>query len=118
MEMKDIKIRYTRHELWAFAKEAVFSLLTGLFRIGWSTILLVVNLALWGKSRIAETIKGHPMVSVSVVACMGLLAVVGTYGQMKARLTTMQWEKDRVEMHLDSITEAYNIKNTYSRLQE
>lgn len=116
--MKAIKLRYTRHELWRFFKAAVLSLLTGLFRIMWSVILLVLNLAMWGKSRIAEAIKGHPMVSVCVVACAGILAVVATYGQMKARLTTMQWEKDRVEMHLDSITEAYNIKPSYSRIHE
>lgn len=112
-----IKVRYTRHELGKFAKNAFISLLTGFLRLLWSVILLLVNLALWLKSRIVGAICKKPCLSVAVTFLLMLLLTAAVHMDMKAKLTTTEWQRDNVQMRLDSLCETYNINPSYSRLE-
>lgn len=115
--MKDIKIKYLPSDLWHFFKSAVKSLATGLCRIVWVVILFAVNIVLWAISEVKELIRKSPVISVCVTFVIMLVVAVGVHMQMKAKLTTAEWQRDSLEQKLDSIKVLSNTNNRYYRYQ-
>lgn len=115
--MKGIKIRYTRQELWHFFKAAVLSALTGLSRILWAVVLLVANTSMWLVSAAVRHIRKSPCVSVCATFAVMLLVTIATNMQMKARLTTAEWQRDSFELRLDSVLTLHGDKNGYYKHQ-
>lgn len=115
--MKDIKLRYTRQELYKFFKEAVFSAATGLFRIMWAIILFVINIALWLASTTVKLIRKSPCLSVCVTFAIMLFVTIVSNMQMKARLTTAEWQRDSFELRLDSVLTLRGDKSGYFKYQ-
>lgn len=117
MTMKKPKIAYTRKEWLAYAKDALLSFLTGFLHLAWSAVLLVANLAMQACSASVRAIRAKPVVAVGMVAGCMAVAMMAVYMQMKTRLTTAEWQRDSLELRLDSVCEACNIKTTYSKLE-
>lgn len=115
--MKKVKIIYTRRELLYFAKSAVLSLVTGLLRILWAIILLVINLAIWCVSELAAVIRKQPVVAFVVALVVSGVIYAVAYMRMKYRLTTAEWERDSLELKMDSIKVLYGDKVGYYRYQ-
>lgn len=115
--MKNIKIIYTRRELLDFAKSAALSLVTGLFRILWAVILLVINIVVWCVSELAAAIRRKPLVAFVVALVVSGVIYAVAYMRMKYRLTTAEWQRDSLELKLDSIKVMDGNNVTYYRYQ-
>lgn len=114
-----MKIVYSSyHEVARFARQALKGLLLGLFRSLWAVFLLIANAAVLALRKVSDGIRHKPV--AAVVTLLFILAVsnLALYASMKAKLTTAEWQYDRLRMHMDSVYEAYNIHNSYSRLVE
>lgn len=112
-----MKIEYTRKELASFAANALKSFLTGFLRILWSVILLVANIALWVERKAVSAIRLYPCVAVGLVFVVMAVFSVAMYADMKAKLTTAEWQRDGMALKLDSI-ETYNgTKPSYYRFE-
>lgn len=115
--MKNIKIKYTWRELADFAKSAALSLVTGLFRLLWAIILLIINLAIWCVSELTKAIRKSPVVAFVVALVVSGLIYAVSYMSMKYKLTTAEWERDSLEQKMDSIKVLYGDKVGYYRYQ-
>lgn len=113
-----IKLKYLPHDLWEFFKEAVHSFFMGVFRILWTIVLLVANIARWIASEIGKVINKAPVLSVCITFVIMLVVVVGVHMQMKTKLTTTQWQRDSLEQKLDSIKVLSSDNTRYFRYQE
>lgn len=113
----NMKIIYTWHDLGKYAKNAAKSLLTGLIRLLWVIILLVVNIIatalIWGKN----AIKKKPCLSVLATFVVMLLFIAVVHMRMKVKLTTAEWQRDSLELKLDSIKVANGTKVSYYKYQ-
>lgn len=112
-----IRLRYKWHELGTYAKDAAKSLLTGAIRLMWAIVLLAVNLPVAVTKTLAWAIRKAPCVAVGVTFAAMLLVAVATNMQMKARLTTAEWQRDRMELRLDSVLTLRGDKDGYYRYQ-
>lgn len=110
-----IRLNYKWHELGRYAKDAAKSLLTGVLRLAWATVLLVVNIIVKVTGTTVSGIRKAPCVAVGVTFAAMLLLVAVTNMRMKARLTTAEWQRDRMELRLDSLREMYGLEDTYTR---
>lgn len=115
--MKQIKIKYTWRELADFAKSAALSLVTGLFRLLWAVILLVINIFVWCVSELVKAIKAAPVVAFFIMLTLMTVALFAVYAQMKYKLTTAEWERDSLEQRLDSVKVLYGNNVQYFRYQ-
>lgn len=112
-----MKIIYTWHDLGRYAKNAAKSLLTGVIRLQWVIILLVINIIatalIWGKN----AIKKKPCLSVLATFVVMLLFIAVVHMRMKVKLTTAEWQRDSLEQKLDSIKVANGTKVSYYKYQ-
>lgn len=113
-----MKIIYTWHDLGRYAKNAAKSLLRGLIRLVWVIVLLVVNIIatalIWGKN----AIKKKPCLSVLATFVVMLLFIAVVHMRMKVKLTTAEWQRDSLELKLDSIKVANGTKVSYFKYQQ
>ena len=112
-----MKFIYTWHDLGRYAKNAAKSLLTGVIRLQWVIILLVINIIatalIWGKN----AIKKKPCLSVLATFVVMLLFIAVVHMRMKVKLTTAEWQRDSLELKLDSIKVANGTKVSYYKYQ-
>lgn len=110
-----IRLRYKWHELGVYAKDAAKTLLAGVLRLAWATVLLAVNLPVAAARTLVGAIRKAPCVAVGVTFAAMLLLVAVTNMRMKARLTTAEWQRDRMELRLDSALTLRGDKDGYYR---
>ena len=112
-----MKFIYTWHDLGRYAKNAAKSLLTGVIHLQWVIILLVINIIatalIWGKN----AIKKKPCLSVLATFVVMLLFIAVVHMRMKVKLTTAEWQRDSLELKLDSIKVANGTKVSYYKYQ-
>ena len=113
-----MKIIYTWHDLGRYAKNAAKSFLTGLIRLLWVIILLVINIIatalIWGKN----AIKKKPCLSVLATFVVMLVFVAVVHMRMKVKLTTAEWQRDSLEQKLDSVKIFTNGDVSYFKYQQ
>lgn len=110
-----MEIKYTWRELAEFAKSAALSLVTGLFRLLWAIILLIMNLAIWCVSELAKAIRKSPVVAFVMALTVSGLVYAVSYMGMKYKLTTAEWQRDSLEQKMDSIKVLYGDNVGYYR---
>ena len=114
-----MKITYSSYtELLHFARGAFQGLVSGLFRSLWAIILLAANTAIFAYRKAVSGIKDYPVAAVIVLLFVLAISNLMNYANMKVKLTTAEWRYDQLQIHMDSVYEAYNIHKTYSRLQK
>ena len=113
-----MKIIYQSYsELLLVARHAFRSLFFGLFRLVWSTILLAINLAVFGYKFLLKIVGRRPALTLTLFLAALLLSNLVNYASMKTQLNTARWQYDTLKFHTDSIFELYNITPGYSRLE-
>lgn len=113
-----MKIIYTWHDLGKYAKNAAKSFLTGLIRLLWVIILLVINIIATALNWVKNTIKKKPCLSVLATFVVMLLFIAVVHMRMKVKLTTAEWQRDSLESKLDSIKDLYGNKVSYFKYQK
>ena len=114
-----MKIIYTWHDLGRYAKNAAKSLLRGLIRIVWVIVLLVVNIIATALNWVKNAIKKKPCLSVLATFVVMLVFVAVVHMRMKVKLTTAEWQRDSLEMRLDSVKVINNNGNvSYFKYQQ
>lgn len=114
-----MKIIYTWHDLGRYAKNAAKSLLRGLIRLVWLIILLVVNIIATALNWAKNTIKKKPCTSVLMTFAVMLVFIAVVHMRMKVKLTTAEWQRDSLEMRLDSVKVINNNGNvSYFKYQQ
>ena len=114
-----MKIIYNSYaDIMRFTHQALRGLLFGLGRTLWSVVLFAVNTAVFAFRKVAAAIKRKPVTVVIVLLFILVASNLAIYASMKCRLNTAEWQYDRLQMHMDSVYEAYNIHSSYSRLVE
>lgn len=103
-------------EVAHFAHGALKGLFSGLFRSLWAVFLLIANAAVLALRKVSEGIRRKPVAAVVVLLFILAASNLAVYASMKAKLSTAEWEYDRLRMHMDSVYEVYNIHNSYSRI--
>lgn len=113
-----MKITYSSYtELLRFARGAFHSFIFGLFRSLWAIILLAANTAVFAYRKAVSGIKGYPVAAVVVLLFVLAVSNLMNYASMKVKLTTAEWRYDQLQMHMDSVYEAFDIQPSYTRLQ-
>ena len=114
-----MKIIYTWHDLGRYAKNAAKSLLRGLIRLVWVIVLLVVNIIDTALNWVKNAIKKKPCLSVLATFVVMLVFVAVVHMRMKVKLTTAEWQRDSLEMRLDSVKVINNNGNvSYFKYQQ
>ena len=114
-----MRITYSSYsELLSFMRGAFKGLVFGLFRTLWAIILFGINTAIFAYRKAVSGIKGYPVAAVIVLLFILAITNLANYANMKVKLTTAEWRYDQLQIHMDSVYEAYNIHKTYSRLQK
>ena len=114
-----MKIIYTWHDLGRYAKNAAKSLLRGLIRIVWVIVLLVVNIIATALNWVKNAIKKKPCLSVLATFVVMLVFVAVVHMRMKVKPTTAEWQRDSLEMRLDSVKVINNNGNvSYFKYQQ
>lgn len=98
-----MKFIYTWYDLGRYAKNAAKSFLTGLIRLLWVIILLVINIVATALNWVKNAIKKKPCVSVLMTFAVMLVFIAVVHMRMKVKLTTAEWQRFRLEQTLDSI---------------
>lgn len=112
-----MKVIYSSYrDVTAMLRGALSTAALGLGRSLWAVFLLIVNAVALAFRKAAEAIKRKPVTVVTVLFFILVVSNIATYASMKARLTTAEWRYDRLQMHMDSVYEAYNIHRSYSRI--
>lgn len=119
--MKKIKLRFTWHEIGEGLLDSLKGIGENLVVLLFSIILVPVNLIIrlgdWLKQEITE----RPIPSVIATFCamltIGVFACIITYAQFKCKLTTAEWQRDSMEMKLDSINALHDPTIGYTRFQ-
>lgn len=113
-----MKFIYTFHDLGKYAKNAAKSLLTGVIRLQWVVILLVINIIatalIWGKN----AIKKKPCLSVLATFVVMLIFIAVVHMRMKVKLTTAEWQRDSLEQKLDSVKIFTNGDASYFKYRQ
>lgn len=112
-----MKFIYTWHDLGRYAKNAAKSFLTGLIRLLWVIILLVINIIATALNLGKNAIKKKPCLSVLATFVVMLLFIAVVHMRMKVKLTTAEWQRDSLEQKLDSIKVANGTKVSYYKYQ-
>lgn len=112
-----MKFIYTWHDLGKYAKNAAKSFLTGLIRLLWVIILLVINIIATALNLGKNAIKKKPCLSVLATFVVMLLFIAVVHMRMKVKLTTAEWQRDSLEQKLDSIKVANGTKVSYYKYQ-
>lgn len=92
-----MKFIYTWHDLGRYAKNAAKSFLTGLIRLLWVIILLVINIIATALICGKNAIKKKPCLSVLTTFVVMLLFIAVVHMRMKVKLTTAEWQRDSLE---------------------
>ena len=112
-----MKIIYSSYgEVTAMLRGALSTAALGLGRSLWAVFLLIVNAVAIAFRKVSAAIKRKPVTVVTVLLFILAVSNIAVYASMKARLTTAEWRYDRLQMHMDSVYETYNIHRSYSRV--
>ncbi len=112
-----MKIIYSSYgEVTAMLRGALSTAALGLGRSLWAVFLLIVNAVAIAFRKVSAAIKRKPVTVVIVLLFILVVSNIAVYAFMKARLTTADWRYDRLQMHMDSVYETYNIHRSYSRV--
>lgn len=103
-----------KYTLYAAVRPAI----TGALRLLWAAFLLLVNIVLHALVRTARVIRHHPCTAVAIVFVSLTLVNVITYMELKTRLTTALWQRDKAELKLDSVQTMNGTKPTYYKFQK
>lgn len=112
-----MKIVYSRHELWQYAKNAIKSLTMGLAMLLWTIILLFINIAITTFSWLKKFVMSHPPQAVGVTFFIMLIVCILNYADMKSQLDKVTCQKEVYHMKLDSISEAHDKTGKYTQYQ-
>lgn len=112
-----MKFIYTWHDLGKYAKNAAKSFLTGLIRLLWVIILLVINIIATALNLGRNAIKKKPCLSVLATFVVMLLFIAVVHMRMKVKLTTAEWQRDSLEQKLDSIKVVNGTNVSYYKYQ-
>lgn len=112
-----MKFIYTWHDLGKYAKNAAKSFLTGLIRLIWVIILLVINIIATAPICGKNAIKKKPCLSVLATFVVMLLFIAVVHMRMKVKLTTAEWQRDSLEQKLDSIKVVNGTNVSYYKYQ-
>lgn len=112
-----MKFIYTWHDLGRYAKNAAKSFLTGLIRLIWVIILLVINIIATALICGKNAIKKKPCLSVLATFVVMLLFIAVVHMRMKVKLTTAEWQRDSLEQKLDSIKVVNGTNVSYYKYQ-
>lgn len=108
---------YTWYDLGKYAKNAAKSFLTGLIRLLWVIILLVINIIATALNLGRNAIKKKPCLSVLATFVVMLLFIAVVHMRMKVKLTTAEWQRDSLEQKLDSIKVVNGTNVSYYKYQ-
>lgn len=112
-----MKVIYSSYrDVTTIFRGALSTAALGLGRSLWAVFLLIVNAAALAFRKVSAAIKRKPVTVVIVLLFILAVSNIAVYASMKARLTTAEWRYDRLQMHMDSVYEAYNIHRSYSRI--
>lgn len=103
-----------KYTLYAAVRPAI----TGALRLLWAAFLLLVNIVLHALGRTARVIRHHPCTAVAIVVVSLTLVNVVTYMELKTRLTTALWQRDKAELKLDSVQTMNGTKPTYYKFEK
>lgn len=116
---------FTRKELRGFQKnisnetrDASLRLVTNILRQLWLFLLYAVNAFNWLFKMTKEAIKEHACWAVVITFVSMLTITFIVHMRMKVKLTTAEWQRDSLELKLDSIEALYGNKITYFRYHE
>ena len=112
-----MKFIYTWHDLGRYAKNAAKSFLTGLIRLVWVIVLLVINIIATALNWVKNAIKKKPCLSVLATFVVMLVFVAVVHMRMKVKLTTAEWQRDSLEQKLDSIKVVNGTNVSYYKYQ-
>lgn len=97
-----MKTMYSPKGLWHYARHTLLLLSSGIVRVPWLTVLVVVNLVAGFARKVAGGARRWPVRTLlATIATMGLLTFV-VFADMKVRLTTAEWQRDSLRMKVDS----------------
>lgn len=97
-----MKMIYSPKGLWHYACHSLLLLASGIVRLPWLVLLVIVNLVAGFARKIAECARRWPVRTLlATIATMGLLTFV-VFADMKAKLTTAEWQRDSLRMKVDS----------------
>lgn len=114
-----MKVYYKWSSLGKYALyAAVRPAFTGTLRLLWAACLLFVNIVLHALCRMARIIRRHPCTAVTTAVVTLALVNVVTYVEMKTRLTTAEWQRDKAELKLDSVLTLNGTKPTYYKFEK
>lgn len=113
-----MKVIYKWSVIWLYAKDALKSVVMGVARLLWTIVLVVVNGVAWCYRKIENGIRRHPGVHllVSLALIFGISAVV--HIRMKVRLTTAEWQRDSLELRMDSMRVLYGNNANYFKYED
>lgn len=119
--MKKIKLRFTWREIGEGLLDSLKGIGENLVVLLLSIILVPVNLIIRLGDWLKEAIRKRPVPSVVVtfaaMLTIGVLVSLLIYTQFKYRLTTAEWQRDSLELKLDSIKVMDGNNVTYYRYQ-
>ena len=97
-----MKVIYTKQELGRYFRLTAMGILGSMVRVPWCLVLVVVNLAAGFARLVKACVKRWPMRTLLfALAGMSLLTVV-VFMDMKVRLTTCEWQRDSLQLKVDS----------------
>lgn len=98
-----MKLIFTWHEIGRYAKNAAKSFLKSIVGLLFSMLLTIVNLAYRAYKLLVSSIRKSPCAAVAITFAIMLAVSIISYAEMRVRLATAKWQRDSVEMKLDSI---------------
>lgn len=115
-----MKILYdTYKDIWKYAANASKMLSKGVLRLMWSVILLAVNSCVYAYLWAFRAIKAKPAVAVAIAVIITSAVWIAAYASVKTRLVSTEYQRDSLQMQVDSVNEAHHTANwEYSRIQK
>lgn len=121
--MKKLEIKMKWCEIGDKALEALqlvgYGLVALLALVTIVSIVAIANVFIQLGEWLKEAIENRPVPSVAVtfgiMLVAGVFACILVYVQFKYKITTAEWQRDSLELSLDSLREACGMKATYTR---
>lgn len=112
------ELRYFQRTISRDMSEASLQLLTNIFRQLWLLLLYAVNAVDWLAKKLKKAIMEHACWAVVLTFVSMLTITFIVHMRMKVKLTTAEWQRDSLELRLDSIKTYNGTKTSYFKYQE
>lgn len=103
----------TYSEIWSDAKKAVKTLLHGFLLTGRLVVLLPINIAATALKTAKNGIYAAPLVAVGITLAIGAFTCATIYADCRYKIETLTWQRDQVELRMDSFLVNHGYKNAY-----